>query len=219
MIEPSTRLDEGLTDLLRPEAAPAALRQKLQREARRQDHPRWRGWLLSAAALLLAVSTGVGLWHRFAAETPDQLARQALQNYSSVSRLDFQGAPPGEGQACCAHWSSHSVGFEAPLPSCVSSCRILGGRACRLNARPVAFYLLEAGKGVYVFESPLRGQGGPPGKEVRLPTFGLARVWNEGGRGYILLQQSEGPNELHHGGHHEGGGLNLGHVPATSDPK
>jgi len=188
MNSPTANLEDALRGMLQAGTAPAELRRRLREEARRRDSRQLRTWMFMAAACLLLMLSGLGLWRSEFLDPAPGLARQAFAEYTSVKRLDFTGEPPAQGENCCSRWSQRAVGYSAPLPSCIQSCCIQGGRACQLGRKPAAVYVLDANRAIYVFREPIRRQQGSPGRIVPLPNFGQARLWNEGGRGYLLLE-------------------------------
>ncbi len=186
-------LDAALGDLLAAPPAPPDLRAALLAEARRQDGPRRRRAprLLAAAALLLFVGGGAALVLRPPAPEPAATARGALKNFMEIHGLEFQGR-----DVCadtCTQWSRGRLGFEAPLPSACAGEAMRGGRACEVGGRPVAHYLLQDGRALYVFRDPIPGCGIQPGRALAVAGGLQAKAWNERGRGYVLVEQPLGP--------------------------
>jgi hypothetical protein len=187
-------LDEALREALAPESAPADLRRALVEEARRRDRSRrLQIWRPLAAALLVASMGGLvftSLWRARSLESP-AIAKASLANFMSVHHLDFEGVPPKDpakpDQDCCARWSKSCVGFEASLPECCKLEELKGGRACTVAGREAAYYLLNEGRGLYVFEKPIRGADAPD-KALAVAAGFRARAWNEKGRGYVMVE-------------------------------
>jgi anti-sigma factor RsiW len=193
MSEPR-KFDEALRDSLRPEGAPAELRNRLLAEARRQDAGR-RFTLrpyLAAAALLLTLGSGIYLGRGLrpgppvAASALPALLEATSKNYRTIQGLDFTGRECTD--KACGIWALHRVGFTAPLPACMEGAPMVGGRSCAVQGRPVAHYAFRDGRAVYVFAGPLEGCGATPGNPRPVEGPFLARAWNEGGRGYVLLE-------------------------------
>lgn len=185
--------DQALIEALAPGLAPAGLRRELLAAAKRSDHRR-RTWLALAAGFLLMLASGSVLALLLLLPPADsRMAREALTHFMSAKELDFQGSPPrpAAGQPAedpCACWSQKALGYAAGLPEGMSGCTIQGGRACRVGGRPAACYLLEEGRGLYVFERPFR-QGAEDAARPMVVAAGFqARAWNEGGRGYVIVQ-------------------------------
>lgn len=193
MSEPR-KLDEALRDALKPQPAPQDLRQRLLAEARRQDAGRRFSLrpYLAAAALLLTLGSGIYLGRGLrsgppvaAAALPD-LLEATSRNYRTIQGLDFAGRECTD--KACGIWALQRVGFTAPLPACMEGAPMAGGRSCAVQGRPVAHYAFQDGRAVYVFSGPLEGCGGSPGQPHRVEGDFQARAWNEGGRGYVLLE-------------------------------
>jgi hypothetical protein len=194
MTHPPTNLDHALRQALAPDAAPAALKSVLLAEARARDgraprRPRLARFLV-AASLVLATGGGVFFLLPRPAKGPTHTAQEALRNFMEVHGLEFQGEA-----ACaeaCSRWSKAKLGFEAPLPSACADMKVIGGRACRVDDRPVAHFLLSEGRALYVFQEPLRGAASQPGAALAVAGGLQAKAWNEQGRGYVLVEQPVG---------------------------
>lgn len=180
-------MDEGIANALCPMSAPAALRAALLKEARRVDRPRRRMRHLALAAGFLIGAVGLGLLFLQAPDPGLELARQAAVNHTTVTRMDFRGAPP-DGQAACGTWCQQKLGYQAPLPQGFSPCQVVGGRTCSLKSRPVAYYQLECGSGLYVFREPLKEWAKRHPTRFDLPHGYTARAWNEREHGYLLVE-------------------------------
>lgn len=189
------KLDEALTDALRGEKAPEALRQRLLAEARRRDagqRSAFRPWL-AAAAVVLALGGSAVLARRLrpapaplAAEAMPDLLEATSRNYQTVKSLDFRG--PECTDKACGLWALHRVGFTAPVPASLANAPLAGGRSCSVMGRPVAYYAFRDGRSVYVFRDPLPACGEGAGISKSLSGVMQARAWNEQGRGYVLLE-------------------------------
>ena len=121
------------------------------------------------------------------------MAREALGHFMTAQNLDFVGSPPPPAAAAlpenaCAAWSRQSLGYDACLPEGLAACPIRGGRACRVNGRAAACYLLDSGRGLYVFERPFRDGQSVAGKPMAVAAGFQARAWNEAGRGYVIVE-------------------------------
>lgn len=190
MTQPTrTNLDQALREALAPEPAPAYLRESLLAEAGRQDRGQRRSpWFARlAAAAVLVVLTGGSAYLLVPKPPPGpaHTAQEALRNYMEVHGLEFQGEPAC-GEAC-HRWSKAKLGFDAPLPAICADFKVVGGRACRVDDRPVAHFLLSDGRALYVFQKPLRGGADEPGSPLAVAGGLQARAWNEQGRGYVLV--------------------------------
>lgn len=188
------KLEDALRDALRPTSAPEGLRQRLLVEAQRQDAGRRFSFrpYLAAAALLLTLGSGIYLGRGLrsgppvaAAALPD-LLEATSKNYRTIQGLDFAGGECTD--KACGLWALQRVGFTAPLPACMGTAPMAGGRSCAVQGRPVAHYAFQDGRAVYVFSGPLEGCGTSPGAPRQVEGPYLARAWNEGGRGYVLLE-------------------------------
>lgn len=183
-------LDARLASALAPEPAPADLRAALLAESRREDQRtaplrRFRP-LLAAAAVVLFLGGGAALVLQQRPSDAVRTARGALRNFMDVHSLDFQGA-----EVCadtCTQWSRTRLGFDAPLPGACAGQPLRGGRACRVEGRPVAHYLLEDGRALYVFREPLGGCSSSPARALAVGGGLQARAWNEQGRGYVMVE-------------------------------
>jgi hypothetical protein len=183
-MEPSLDIDLALQTCLQPRPAPADLRRDLLRAARRADRV-WIRWVAAAAFLLAA--TGLGTWRLLPLAEGAGLAEQAYGSHAAVKRqASAQKLPPGEVD--CPKCVSRQLGFPAPLPVSLGDCPIREGAACAVGSRPAAFYSLDRSRSLYVFQAPLRGESGPPGRTVSVSPTDQARIWNEDGRGHILLE-------------------------------
>ncbi|HJV23952.1 MAG TPA: hypothetical protein VJ570_14720 [Holophagaceae bacterium] len=188
------KLDDALREALRGERAPADLRQRLLAEARKRDQGRAFDFrpLLVAAALLVTVGGGVYVGRGLrqgppvAAAALPELLNATSQNFRTVQGLDFAGRDCTD--KACGLWALHHVGFTAPIPACVGEAGMLGGRGCAVQGRKVAHYRFRDGRALYVFSGPLEGCGATPGASQQVEGRLQARAWNEGGRGYVLLE-------------------------------
>lgn len=195
MSERRIPFDRALATALEPGPAPEVLRCRLQAAAKRADQRR-RTWLAFAAGIVLMLLSGSALALLLLAPSADaRMAREALTHFMSAQQLDFHGTPPHPGRSSgaaaedpCACWSQQVLGYAAALPEGVRSCAITGGRACRVGGRPAACYLLEEGRGLYVFEHPFRQGGEASGRPLVVAAGFQARAWNEGGRGYVMVE-------------------------------
>lgn len=190
-----TNLEQALREVLAPEPAPASLKDALLSQARVHDQGRRKSpWFLrtatAAAALLLFAGGGVFLVGSRSAKEPTHIAQEALRNFMEVHALEFQGEPAC-GQAC-TQWSKKMLGFDAPLPSCCTDLKVVGGRACRVDGRAVAHFLLSDGRALYVFQKPLTGGTAEPGAALAVAGGLQAKAWNEQGRGYVLVEAPQG---------------------------
>ena len=193
MSEHRAPFEDALAAALAPGQAPARLRRELLAAAKRVDHRR-RTWLAFAAGFtLMLVSGSLVALLLLLPPADSRMAREALTHFMSAKELDFHGAPPRPAKAQssedpCACWSQNALGYAAGLPEGMSGCAIQGGRACRVGGRPAACYLLEKGRGLYVFERPFR-QGVEDSTRPMVVAAGFqARAWNEGGRGYVIVE-------------------------------
>lgn len=187
--------EQALAEALAPGQAPAGLRRELQAAARRVDHRRRTGLAFAAGFVLMLVSGSVLALLLLLPPGDSRMAREALAHFMSAKELDFEGAPPPArpaagkpGEDPCACWSQQALGYAAGLPETMSGCAIQGGRACRVGGRPAACYLLEKGRGLYVFERPFRQGAGDAARPMVVAAGFQARAWNEGGRGYVIVE-------------------------------
>jgi hypothetical protein len=190
MKNPLTPMDEGIANVFCPMPAPAALREALLKAARRADRQRRRMRHFALAASFLLGALGLGLW---LTPTPDpglDFARQAVLNHTTVTHMDFQGAPP-DGQAACGTWSMAKLGYQAPLPVEFTPSQVAGGRTCSLKSRPVAYYQMTCGSGLFVFKEPVKELEKRCPSRFSLPNGYTARVWNEHERGYLLVEAGD----------------------------
>ncbi len=188
------KLDDALREALRGEKASVDLRQRLLAEARKRDGGRAFSFrpFLAAAAVLITVGTGVFLGRGLrqgppvAAANLPELLQATSQNFRTIKALDFAGRDcTGKG---CGTWALRRVGFTAPIPACLDEAGMAGGRSCAVQGRKVAHYAFLDGRALYVFSGPIEGCGGPPGSPRPVDGRLMARAWNEGGRGYVLLE-------------------------------
>lgn len=187
MKESPISMDEGLSSALCPMSAPTALREVLLKEARRVDRPHrsLRNMALAASFLLGAVALG---WVFKPAPDPAMdFAQLAVRNHTTVTRMDFVGGPP-DGEAGCGMWCMEKLGYQAPLPRQVDASQVVGGRACSIQSRPVAYYQLASGGGLYVFKEPVKELAKRCPCSLTLPDGYTARMWNEAERGYLLVE-------------------------------
>jgi hypothetical protein len=188
------KLDDALRETLRGEAAPAGLRNRLLLEARKRDGGRSFSFrpLLVAAAMLLTVGTGVFLGRGLrpgpavAAAALPGLLQATSRNFRSNKGLDFAGRDCTD--KACGVWALPRVGFTAPIPACVDEAGMVGGRSCAVEGRKVAHYAFRDGRALYVFSGPIEGCGSKPGAAQSVDGHLQAKAWNEGGRGYVLLE-------------------------------
>ncbi|HJW32421.1 MAG TPA: hypothetical protein VJ505_03550 [Holophagaceae bacterium] len=188
------KLDDALREALRGEKAPMDLRQRLMTEARKRDQGRTFSFrpLLVAATVLITVGAGVFLGRGLrqgppvaAAALPD-LLQATSKNFRTIKGFDFAGRDCTD--KACGLWALHHVGFTAPVPACVSEAGMVGGRSCAVQGRKVAHYAFRDGRALYVFSGPLEGCGTAPGAAQHVEGQLQAKAWNEGGRGYVLLE-------------------------------
>lgn len=187
MKEPLIPMDEGIANALCPMSAPAALREALLKEARRVDRPRRRLRHLALAAGFLLGAVGLG-W--LFTPTPDpgfEFAMQAVTHHTTVTRMDFKGAPP-DGPADCGSWAVPKLGYQAALPTEFRASQVAGGRACSLKSRPAAYYQMTCGSGLFVFKEPVKELENRCPCRFTLPNGFTARAWNEHERGYLLVE-------------------------------
>ena len=195
MTKPSRiNLDQALGQALEVQAAPGSLREGLLAEARAQDRgvrrsPKWARLAAAAALVLMAGGGALFLVPRPAPE-PTHTAKEALRNFMEIHALDFQGREACE--AACTQWSKKRLGFSAPLPATCGDSSVVGGRACRVDNRPVAHFLLSDGRALYVFQEPIKGGKAQPGSALAVAGGLQARAWNEQGRGYVLVEPPAG---------------------------
>lgn len=188
-----TTFDQQITLALRPEAAPDGLREALLAAARTRKAARRGPQIWAAAGLMALLGAGSFLWlRREGGAEGSRFAQAALRNHMEVQRLDFvatSGDPSScLGQCHCRAWSPGAVGFCAELPALLADQPLKGGRACRVAGRRVAFYLLQDGRAVYVFDRPFRDLAPAPNPAPMAVAGGLqARAWNEGNLGYVLV--------------------------------
>lgn len=188
------KLDDALREALRGEAAPVDLRKRLLTEARKRDEGRNFSFrpLLVAAAMLLTVGSGVFLGRAMQSGPPvaaaalPGLLQATSRNFRSVQGLDFAGRDCADKAR--GTWALSKVGFTAPVPACVNEGGMAGGRSCAVEGRKVAHYAFLDGRALYVFSGPLEGCGTTPGVAQPVEGHLMARAWNEGGRGYVLLE-------------------------------
>ena len=117
-------------------------------------------------------------------------AKEALRNFMEIHALEFQG-----GEACaiaCNQWAKARLGYSAPLPDACGDAKVVGGRACRVDNRPVAHFLLSDGRALYVFQEPIKGGSTEPGTALAVAGGLQAKAWNEQGRGYVLVESPTG---------------------------
>lgn len=196
MKNPTKTWEEQLRDALQAGPAPLDLRSALLKEAGRHTHKiPWHNNLLLAAATLLITLSGFGLWRTFEVDPGPELARQAYARHIQDKDAAFQSITCCGKESCtcaescgCAAWSKTAVGFEAPLPNGLSETCVQGGRSCTLNNQTVALYLLEGNRTLYVFSKPIRKQKNNPEQVLSLNPTVQARIWNEGSRGYLLIE-------------------------------
>ncbi len=195
MKNPTKTWEDQVREALHPGPAPLDLREALTKEARSHTNSTWHSHLLLAAATLLLTLSAFGIWRGFGADPGPELARQAYARYLEDKDAPFQSisccgqAVCSCAQDCgCAAWSKAAVGFEAPLPTGLSERCVQGGRSCELNRKTVAVYLLDEKRTLYVFPTPIRKQQKTPLKALPLDDQIQARIWNEGGRGYLMLE-------------------------------
>lgn len=189
-----TNLDLALGQALKVESAPTSLREALLAEARAQDRGirRRPSWIRFAAAAAVLLLLGGGIFTALPrpASGPTHTAKEALRNFMEIHALEFQG-----GEACaqaCTQWSEKRLGYAAPLPEACGSSTVVGGRACRVDNRPVAHFLLSDGRALYVFKEPLEGGAAEPGSALAVAGGLQAKAWNEQGRGYVLVEAPSG---------------------------
>lgn len=187
MKEPLIPMDEEIANILSPAPAPAVLRERLLKEARRVDRPHRlvRRFALAASFLLGAV--GLGLYLMQSKDLGLDIAKEAALNHLSVTHMDFKGVPP-DGQATCGNWCFQKLGYQAPLPTEFKASQVVGGRACALKSRPVAYYQMDCGSGLFVFKEPLKELKNRRTGRFDLPNGLTARMWNEHERGYLLVE-------------------------------
>lgn len=186
-----TALDKQLHLALHPTAAPDDLRLSLLRVAKRQDS-RWTWQTLGIAATLM-ILLGGGTWGwvvRWRSQEGERFSQAAIQNYMEVQRVDFKvDANLPNPDAQYSQWSSRTVGFSSTLPKCLTGQSLKGACACTMASCRAACYRLEDGRAIYVFERPLRGLEGDSSKpQTILAANHRAQVWNEDGRGYVLVE-------------------------------
>ncbi len=185
-----TSMDEELANVLRPFPAPAALREQLLMEARRADRPQRLVRRLALAASFLLGAVGLGLYLTQTQDLGLDMAKQAALNHTSVTSMDFKGAPP-DGPATCGDWCVQKLGYQAPLPAEFNVSQVVGGRACSLKSRPVAYYQMDCGSGLFVFKEPLTEVKHQRPSRFNLPNGYRARMWNEHEHGYLLVESAE----------------------------
>lgn len=197
----SNPLEEAISQAF-SDPAPQDLRAVLLEQAQRVDrmdredrpHP-WvqRHWMLATASFLLAISLGSFLHFHGATAVNARLAKAAMNDFAKAQTLDFEGQPQvalnGAPDSCCA-WSQSRLGFTAPLPSLAVGCPLKGGRACVIEGRSAASYVLEDGRCIVVMETPIRGAGDSPGSVLASVSGFQARAWNEKGRGILLIERN-----------------------------
>lgn len=187
----ATRFDQQLTEALHPGPAPEDLRRSLLRAAASRG-PSWSWHALGiAATLLLLLGSGAWGWlaHRDRHEG-ERFTRAALQNYVEVKRMDFVvDASTQDFAEQSSRWSAKAVGFSAPLPMELVAQSMKGGCACTMESCRVACYHLRDGRAVYVFDRNLKGLDADSKRRPLILASGhQASAWNEGGRGYILVE-------------------------------
>ncbi|MDP2874755.1 MAG: hypothetical protein Q8O00_01140 [Holophaga sp.] len=182
-----TSMDEELANVLRPFPAPAALRERLLMEARRVDRPRRIVRRLALAASFVLGAAVLGWYFMQTQDLGLAIAKQAALSHTSASPMDFKGAPP-DGPATCGDWCIEKLGYQAPLPMEFKVTQVVGGRACSLKTRPVAYYQMNCGSGLFVFKEPLTEIKDKRSNHYDLPNGYTARMWNEHDHGYLLVE-------------------------------
>lgn len=193
MSERMPPFERALAEALAPGRAPAGLRGELLAAAKRVDRRRRTGLAFAAGFILMLAAGSLLALLLLLPSADSRMAREALVHFMSAKELDFQGAPPRlakdqSSEDPCACWSKRALGYAAGLPEGLSGCAIQGGRACRVGGRPAACYLLEQGRGLYVFERPFRQDAEAADRPLVVAAGFQARAWNEGGRGYVIVE-------------------------------
>lgn len=195
----SISFDQQLAKALRPGHAPEDLRLNLLKAAKNQGtHRTWYALGIAAALMLLIGSGAWGWMAHWNHLEGERYTRAALQDFIQVQRMDFRvdASAQESMEQCmerCKQWSSQAVGFSAHLPKSLANQPLKGGNACTMPSCRAACFLLEDGRGVYVFEHSLRGLDTGSEKRPLIIASGYrATAWNEGGRGYVLVEPPGG---------------------------
>ena len=195
----SISFDQQLAKALRPGHAPEDLRLNLLKAAKNQGtHRTWYALGIAAALMLLIGSGAWGWMAHWNHQEGERYTRAALQDFIQVQRMDFtvDASAQESMEQCmerCKQWSSQAVGFSAHLPKSLANQPLKGGNACTMPSCRSACFLLEDGRGVYVFEHSLRGLDTGSEKRPLIIASGYrATAWNEGGRGYVLVEPPGG---------------------------
>ena len=195
----SISFDQQLAKALRPGNPPEDLRLNLLRAAKNQGmRGTWYAMGIAAALMLLIGSGTWGWMAHWNHQEGERYTRAALQDFIQVQRMDFRvdASAQESMEQCmerCKQWSSQAVGFSAHLPKSLADQPLKGGNACTMPSCRSACFLLEDGRGVYVFEHSLRGLDTGSEKRPLIIASGYrATAWNEGGRGYVLVEPPGG---------------------------
>lgn len=192
----ATGFDQQVAEALRPHPAPEDLKLNLLRAAKHHDGTRRTGYALGiAATLILLLGSGAWGWMvRWNRQEGERFSRAALQTYMEVQRLDFtvEDSVQESVEQCmerCRRWSTKAVGFSAHLPKGLANQPLKGGSACTMASCRAACFYLKDGRAVYVFDRNLKGlDAASKNRPMILASGHKARVWNEDGRGYVLVE-------------------------------
>lgn len=191
--------DRQLSLALQPTAAPEDLRRSLLNASKVQGMRRTWHALGIAAILMLLFGSGAWGWVvHWNHKEGERYVRAALQDFIQVQRMDFtvDAAAQESMEQCmerCRKWSSQAVGFPAHLPKSLADQPLKGGNACTMPSCRSACFMLQDGRGVYVFEHHLKGLDAGSEKRPLIIASGYrATAWNENGRGYVLIEPPGG---------------------------
>jgi len=185
-----TPFERQLVQALAPERGSENLRRSLL-QATGSRRSRKRRMILGLAASLLFTVSGFLITHQGHRASAEGWTQAALSDFLEVRPLDF--VPAAAGRDCaeaCRSWSAGAVGFPADLPKGLTGQPLRGGRACRIAGQRSVCYLLQDGRAVYVFDGAIQGMdtSRPP---VAVARGFQAKAWNEGERGFILVEPPE----------------------------
>ncbi len=202
---------EVYVERLRPEAAPAAVRKRVQEalaalrtQERRAAPRRWRWRLALGAAALLLLAAGAGLGQALrdylgARHVLVQLAEAAVEQHQRLVREDLPPDITGVSPKRAEEWFRKRLPFNVQLPELrTEGLTFLGGRISHLREVDVAAleYRVD-GSHVSLFIIPedayarLRVSDRPRFKAIRHRGYDVV-VWRSHGAGYALVSEIGG---------------------------